>query len=143
MDLDYRTNIESISGFYDNIVKIKNDYILLLKSCNASLAEMLKQDKNVSKLKKQQIVDIYKEASDKQIELEKDRAIIINNMNALATYKILLENEVASGGGTLIQGFDTMSPQIMNRDSVTLYNLEYLQIFCKVLGIVIIIAIFF
>ncbi len=140
MDLDYRTNIESISGFYDNIVKIKEDYFLSLKSCKANLIKMLEQRENGSKLKKNAMNEIFKEAADKQDELEADRAIIINNMNALADYKILLE--YSNSMEPEIQGFDTMSPQIMSRDSVTLYNLQYLQIFCKVLGIVIIIVIF-
>lgn len=138
MDLDYTTNINSISGFYDNILQIKDDFFVALKSCNKNLATAIIQETNNGRnINKQKIVDIYKDAADKQNELEQDRANIINNMNALADYKILLEYENAT-----TEAFDTMSPQIMSRDSVTLYNLQYLQIFCKVLGIVIIIAIF-
>jgi hypothetical protein len=137
MDLDYDSNVKLIDDYYKSILKIKDDFFLALKSSNNNFAAAIIQETNNGRnINKQRIVDIYKDAADKQNELEQDRANIINNMNALADYKILLEYSKET------EGFDTMSPQIMSRDSVTLYNLQYLQIFCKVLGIVIIIAIF-
>jgi preprotein translocase subunit SecF len=138
MDLNYTTNINSISGFYDSIATIKDDFFAALTSSNATLANtIVQQTQNGSNVNKSAIVTIYKEAANKQTELEQERANIINNINELSNYKNLLEYSKA----TQVEGFDTITPQ-MSRDSVTLYNLQYLQIFCKVLGIVIIIAIF-
>jgi len=139
MDLDYDSNVKLIDDYYKSILKIKDDFFLALKSSNNNFAaKLIKQTRNggIANLKKNEIEVIYQDAINQQNELEKERATIINKMNALADYKILLEYSKET------EGFDTMSPQIMSRDSVTLYNLQYLQIFCKVLGIVIIIAIF-
>lgn len=138
MTFDYSSNINLISRYYASIMSIKQDYFSALTSANRNLYNVMRQANTVN-VTQRTIDDIYKDVTDKQIALEQDIGIINNNKDELATYKILLENEVASGSA---EGFDTMSPQIMNRDSVTLYNLQYLQIFCKVLGIVIIIAIF-
>ena len=139
MTFDYSSNINLISRFYASILSIKEEYFAALTSANRNLYNAMRRA-NTADVTQRTIDDIYKDVTDKQIALEKDIGIINNNKDELATYKILLENEVASGSGT--ETFDTMSPQIMVRDTVTLYNLQYLQIFCKVLGIVIIIAIF-
>lgn len=148
MDFDFDANINSISKFYDDIVIIKDAFFAALKSCNANLVTaIIEQTKNGGKLNKSAIVDIYKDAINQQNELIKNRDIIINKVHELTDYKSLLEytnaNAIINSDTKPPEGFDTMSPKIMVRDTVALYNLQYLQIFCKVLGIVIIIAIFF
>lgn len=139
MAFDYSSNINLISGVYDSMLTIKEDFFAALTSANRNLYNAMRQPKPFN-ITQRTIDEMYKDVTDKQTALEQDIGIINNKKDELETYKILLENEVASGTGT--ETFDTMSPQIMNRDSVTLYNLQYLQIFCKVLGIVIIIVIF-
>jgi len=134
-------NINKISRFYDSIAKIKDDFFTELRKSNATLETAIRD--NGSNINNSTIVNIYQKAADQQSELEKDRANIINNINELSNYKNLLEYYNATETeGFDAEGFDTIIPQIMNRDTVTLYNLQYLQIFCKVLGIVIIIVIF-
>jgi hypothetical protein len=139
-------NINKISRFYDSIAKIKDDFFTELRKSNATLETAIRD--NGSNINNSTIVNIYQKAADQQSELEKDRANIMNNINELSNYKNLLEyyNATETEGfdaeGFDAEGFDTITPQIMNRDTVTLYNLQYLQIFCKVLGIVIIIVIF-
>jgi hypothetical protein len=146
MAFNYISNINLISRYYDSILTIKEEYFSALTSANRNFYNTVLQSNNVNAAQPtiNAINDIYKDATDKQTALEQDIGMIQIKKDELATYKILLENEVTSGTETETETetFDTMSPQIMNRDTVTLYNLQYLQIFCKVLGIVIIIAIF-
>jgi hypothetical protein len=167
MIIDYGLNIEStdelnvkIASFNTEIATINKSFFAALESANANLnAAILKNTQTGGKIDKATIEGIYQDAASQQNQLEQNRVQIINNIRELADYKILLEytnanadadagaNSVAGGAAgsspVLDNPFDTMSPEIMIRDTVTLYNLQYLQIFCKVLGIVIIIVIFF
>lgn len=165
------TNIEStvelktlIPKFYEDIATINNQYFEALAIANTTLATVIINTTQIGgKINKTTIEEIYKNAASLQNKLEQNRVQIINNIRELADYTILLEytnananamananaNVDGSAGGTagstpvLDNPFDNMSPEIMIRDTVTLYNLQYLQIFCKVLGIIIIIVIFF
>ena len=131
-------NITKIRRYAYAIKKIKDNYFNALTTANATMADQLRQTRNVDKTL---IKTIYQPATDLQDDLMREYANISDNLNRDQTTAIMLthKNAIAS----VKESFDTMGPKIMNRDSVTLYNAQYLQIFCKVLGIVIIIAIFF
>ena len=135
MAFDYQSNINLIDDYYKSVLTIKEEYFAALENAKKKLyREIIKN--NSAKLDPNDIKLIFQECTNKTDELVKDSITINKKKNDLATYKFQLGNQLFS------EGFDTMSPQIMARDTVTLYNLQYLQIFCKVLGIIIIIAIF-
>ena len=147
-------NINKISGYADAITLIKDNYFKELTRANATMADQFSQTSNVDDTL---IKTIYQPVTDLQDDLMREYANIADNLHQERTAKIILEYEnvntpastiataTATASGKITESFavvDTISPEIMNRDSVTLYNTQYLQIFCKVLGIVIIIAIF-
>lgn len=141
MNYTVAADINIIRGYYNAILKIKDDFFAALSSSNANIVPQITADGD--KLFKRSIDAIYQRALDQQTNLEKERANIMDGITTLNDYKILLEykNTRQNASPSIKEGFDNAS-QIMPRDLVMLYNLQYLQIFCKVLGIVIIIAIF-
>lgn len=141
MNYTVAADINTIRGYYNDILKIKDAFFTALSSSNSNIVPQITADGD--KLFKRSIDAIYQRALDEQTNLEKERANIMDGITTLNDYKILLEYKNARQivMPSIKEGFDNAS-QIMPRDLVILYNLQYLQIFCKVLGIVIIIAIF-
>jgi hypothetical protein len=151
-------NINKIRSYEKAIDLIKNNYFKnVLPAANATMTKQLSQTLNVEQTL---INTIYQPATDLHDELMREYANIIDMYTRDKTNLIMLQHAnanaiaiVSAGVSTTVTtnvttnasanaSVDTISPEIMIRDTVTLYNTQYLQIFCKVLGIVIIIAIF-
>jgi hypothetical protein len=138
-EFNYDDTIQTINGFTTDISKIKEDFFDKLERSKSTIISQLKN--NPDGLSETAINIIYQEASAKQDDLEMQRANIIDKINELTEYKIMLEyrNTYQTAAS---EGFENIAPETMTRDLVMLYNMQYLQMFCKILGIVIIIIIF-